>query len=883
MSDAEAIRLELEEKEKELEDRKRKLEEREKELEGKKDRKDKNKKAKDAKKQQRKDNLRKMNEEAQENAERLKKQQQLLEEALKDSEESDSSSSSTAQSTPESTKNKKKKRSRRQKRLKTVSLSGSEEEDKRKFTLQARTKVPSLDKGMTYAKYKNNVDMWKHSMKGYMMDKDMGMTLLQALPDEDNRGGLKAQAWKKLGIAMLASKSGVTHLLDFLDKKLLKTDFVRCIELNDRHMAIRHQDGWSIDRYIAEAQQVWDQIKDLGYSVPAPMKCATLIRGLNLTDTQVHLIASKLSIGAADLEEQVVEAIKAFTDTNRVLTKNKETGRSKNDANPVNIAEDALGYRIEEDETEEALFARNYGGGACLFCKKKGHFKKDCIDFKEKINKIKAYKESKGEKWISPRKYGEMKKAQLEKKDKAQTENKDKGTYLAQPSSVVGKTLKLYDEKKMEEDTDYESYIATAYSLVTEENVEENEISVGRDEQTFSLPLNSFPNNSAGVGGGGGALLGPHGGGTDTSLHSMRRERGRENEEEMQNASEDGIKEVEVLFTEKEAEILFLEDNRDTAILDTGCARSTAGEDWIESHIEHLSQEDRLDIKEKEGSTYFRFGNGKRFKSKKFLIMPVYFGGQRAMMGMDMIDAKIPLLISLAAMKRAKTVITTATDTVVICGKKIKLRRVGGHYTISLRKRDSQEEDREEEETIQSEAGQEEENENLLTKVLDDPDSWKAQLKKLHNQMCHVPARRMKTNLERGGVWKPEMEEILFEIEKNCKVNDCRSRAGGQRGRKPAVSFPRATRVGQSVAMDLKVRHNKGPILYMVDQFSRFTLGVILRNKELTTVSEAVITHWIGAGYPMIKNIHTDNGGEFCGEVANKVATIIGATRVGFS
>jgi hypothetical protein len=46
------------------------------------------------------------------------------------------------------------------------------------------------------------------------------------------------------------------------------------------------------------------------------MKCDTLIRGLNLTDTQVHLIASKLSIGAADLEEQVVEAIKAFTDTN---------------------------------------------------------------------------------------------------------------------------------------------------------------------------------------------------------------------------------------------------------------------------------------------------------------------------------------------------------------------------------------------------------------------------------------------------------------------------------------------------------------------------------------------------------------------------------------
>ena len=72
---------------------------------------------------------------------------------------------------------------------------------------------------------------------------------------------------------------------------------------------------------------------------------------------------------------------------------------------------------------------------------------------------------------------------------------------------------------------------------------------------------------------------------------------------------------------------------------------------------------------------------------------------------------------------------------------------------------------------------------------------------------------------------------MFDDIEKKCKVNDCRSRAGGQRGRKPAVCCPRALRVGQSVAMDLKVRHGKKPILYIVDQFSRFTLGVIIRNK----------------------------------------------------
>ena len=60
-----------------------------------------------------------------------------------------------------------------------------------------------------------------------------------------------------------------------------------------------------------------------------------------------------------------------------------------------------------------------------------------------------------------------------------------------------------------------------------------------------------------------------------------------------------------------------------------------------------------------------------------------------------------------------------------------------------------------------------------MIKVLDDPKSWKKELKKIHSQMCHVPIRMIRANLERGGVWKPEMEDILNDIESKCKVNDC--------------------------------------------------------------------------------------------------------------
>ena len=83
-------------------------------------------------------------------------------------------------------------------------------------------------------------------------------------------------------------------------------------------------------------------MEELSCPVSAPMKCATLIRGLNLTGTQVHLIASKLSIGADDLEDQTIDAIKAFADTNRILTKASNLGRVKEEEN-VNLTEDALG------------------------------------------------------------------------------------------------------------------------------------------------------------------------------------------------------------------------------------------------------------------------------------------------------------------------------------------------------------------------------------------------------------------------------------------------------------------------------------------------------------------------------------------------------------
>merc|ERR1712098_373022 len=52
-------------------------------------------------------------------------------------------------------------------------------------------------------------------------------------------------------------------------------------------------------------------------------------------------------------------------------------------------------------------------------------------------------------------------------------------------------------------------------------------------------------------------------------------------------------------MTEHSADLSVLEENMETAILDTGCARSTSGRQWIEAHIRNLSKIDRSEVRRK--------------------------------------------------------------------------------------------------------------------------------------------------------------------------------------------------------------------------------------------------------------------------------------------
>ena len=107
-----------------------------------------------------------------------------------------------------------------------------------------------------------------------------------------------------------------------------------------------------------------------------------------------------------------------------------------------------------------------------------------------------------------------------------------------------------------------------------------------------------------------------------------------------------------------------------------------------------------------------------------------------------------------------------------------------------------------------------------------------------------------------------------MDVIQNCKICSQFRKAPPR----PKVGIPIANDFNEVVGLDLKVLDKaKGEyILWMVDIFSKFIKGKFIKDKNPSTVIEAVISAWIigdggGPGHPK-RGFWSDNGGEFLNE-----------------
>lgn len=125
-----------------------------------------------------------------------------------------------------------------------------------------------------------------------------------------------------------------------------------------------------------------------------------------------------------------------------------------------------------------------------------------------------------------------------------------------------------------------------------------------------------------------------------------------------------------------------------SAVLDSGANKTVCGRLWFQDYLHLLTPDEKRKIKSFDSCNEFSFGDGKTFKSLRLVEIPAVIGKVNVNIMTDVVDANIPLLLSLEAMKRGKVECLNLMDeTVTILGQKVKVKIAkSGHFLLPLSK-----------------------------------------------------------------------------------------------------------------------------------------------------------------------------------------------------
>ncbi|CAG2191491.1 unnamed protein product [Mytilus edulis] len=304
-----------------------------------------------------------------------------------------------------------------------------------------------------------------------------------------------------------------------------------------------------------------------------------------------------------------------------------------------------------------------------------------------------------------------------------------------------------------------------------------------------------------------------------------------------------------VLFTGNKSQeaLVLLTESANSAILDSACTSTVAGETWMKCYLDSLDSSIREKVVENPSETLFKFGGGTVLQSTKKVTFPCAIAGVECEIQADVVTSDIPLLLSKDSMKKAKMKLDLENDSANIFGKDVQLQCTSsGHYCVPI---DQLKID------IKVTAA-------ALVATQMTKDKTKI-IEKLHKQFAHPSAKRLKTLLKDAGGYTKEHLDCVDEITEGCDV--CKKYK--KTPARPVVSLPLATEFNEVVAVDLKEWKPNTYFLHLIDIATRFSLATVIKRKTPDVIADKIMSLWIGSGMGPPKRFLADNGGEFANEI----------------
>ena len=300
---------------------------------------------------------------------------------------------------------------------------------------------------------------------------------------------------------------------------------------------------------------------------------------------------------------------------------------------------------------------------------------------------------------------------------------------------------------------------------------------------------------------------------------------------------------------------VFVIEAQNAAVIDTACTKTVCGTEWLHNFIDCL-EIDHCNLTCESSHVPFKFGDGETVYSYQSVRIPARISDISCFIQTEVVDCKIPLLLSKESLKRAKTVLDLSNDRVTMFGKPVELHLTStGHYCVNI--------------VGGKTPGSRVNSEEILTvtsgmKVEDK----KKTVVKLHRQFGHASSEKLIALLKSAGSVESDVKDIVNEVCSTCIICHRFKRAKP----KPVVAFSLASDFNQVVALDLHEIDKNFWYLHIIDVFSRLSAATIVRKKDPEIIVDKFMQIWVGIyGCPEV-GVYTDNGGEFNSQVFRDMA-----------
>ena len=320
----------------------------------------------------------------------------------------------------------------------------------------------------------------------------------------------------------------------------------------------------------------------------------------------------------------------------------------------------------------------------------------------------------------------------------------------------------------------------------------------------------------------------------------------------------------EYLVLVAESEIcLMIAEAENKGLVDSGCSKTVTGKRWLEKYLADLPKSEQEKVQYGNSTRIYKFGGGEERPSLHTVVFPAAIGERKVFISSEVVDSNIPLLLGSNFLRNAHAVLDFGKGEAKLLDQTINLDKTkSGHFCLTILN-----------EKMTSIKDGEKKDDVISAYITSVEILTEKELKKLHHYFGHTSTERLLKLIEKTGRADSATKDHLEKIKQDC--TSCLRFSNS--APKPKVSLPRCANFNAVVTLDLKDRgKDKGSqryILYMIDSFSRFTLGSIIPNKHPSYVVEAIMKNWIGAGFGIMDTIHSDRGGEFTAKDIEDVAS----------